>query len=200
MTIIAEQRLPRYQQSPFWIMRAVAGNGLGALSFSEKTTPPVRTRSSHALAELAAAAFDAHQFIEDAELKRLYAAGSTPGGVRPKVLVTAHGGEWIAKFPSVARDKGFDVVGLEAASLALAQSAGIDVPEAHLVDIGKRRALLIRRFDITPARLSKKSSAPSIDSVARRKSSVCPRTAWSFLRLTLKNVSEKCACACENSR
>ncbi|MDP2821238.1 MAG: type II toxin-antitoxin system HipA family toxin [Sulfuritalea sp.] len=151
--IIAEQRLPRHQQSPYWIMRAVAGNSLGALSFSGKTTPPARTRSSHALADLAtaAAAFDAHQPIEDAELKRLYAAGATPGGARPKALVAAHGGEWIAKFPSVVRDNGFDVVGLEATSLELARCAGLDVPESHLVDLGKRRALLIRRFDITPA-------------------------------------------------
>lgn len=151
--IIAEQRLPRHRQSPYWIMRAVSGNGLGALSFSGKTTPPPRPRSSHALAELAAAAaaFDAHQPIEDAELKRLYAAGATPGGARPKALVAAHGGEWIAKFPSVARDNGFDVVGLEATSLELARCAGLDVPESHLVDLGQRRALLIRRFDITPA-------------------------------------------------
>ncbi|MDP2821816.1 MAG: HipA domain-containing protein, partial [Sulfuritalea sp.] len=66
-------------------------------------------------------------------------------------LVAAHGGEWIAKFPSVVRDNGFDVVGLEATSLELARCAGLDVPESHLVDLGKRRALLIRRFDITPA-------------------------------------------------
>lgn len=80
--IVAAHRLPRHQQSPYWIMRAVAGNGLGALSFSEKAAPPVRTRSSRALADLAAAAaaFDAHQPIEDDELKRLYAAGATPGG------------------------------------------------------------------------------------------------------------------------
>lgn len=151
--IIAAHRLPRHQQNPYWIMRAVAGNGLGALSFSEKAAPPVRARSSHALADLAvaAAAFDAHQPIEDAELKRLYAAGATLGGARPKALVAAHGGEWIAKFPSVVRDNGFDVVGLEAASLELARCAGLDVPESHLVDLGKRRALLIRRFDITSA-------------------------------------------------
>lgn len=151
--IIAAHRLPRHQQSPYWIMRAVGGNGLGALSFSEKATSPTRTRSSHALADLAAAAvaFDAHQPIEDAELKRLYAAGATPGGARPKALVAADGGEWIAKFPSVVRDNAFDVVGLEATSLELARCAGLDVPESHLVDLGKRRALLVRRFDITPA-------------------------------------------------
>lgn len=150
--IIAQQRLPRHQQSPYWIMRAVGGGALGALSFSERGTPPARTRSSRALAELAEAAiaFDAHQPIEDAELTRLYAAGATPGGARPKALVTSDGQEWIAKFPSLVRDNGIDVVGLEATCMALARCAGLDAPETHLVELGKRRALLVRRFDITP--------------------------------------------------
>jgi serine/threonine-protein kinase HipA len=54
--IIAQQRLPRHQQSPYGIMRAVAGGALGALSFSERGTPPVRPRPSRALTELAEAA------------------------------------------------------------------------------------------------------------------------------------------------
>lgn len=151
--IIAQHRLPRHQQTPYWIMRAVGGNALGALSFSERDKPPARPRRSRALVELAAAAvaFDAHQQIEDAELERLYAAGSTPGGARPKALVNSDGHEWIAKFPSLVRDNGFDVVGLEATCMVLAHCAGLDVPETHLVELGKHRALMVRRFDSTPA-------------------------------------------------
>lgn len=151
--IVAEHRLPRHQQSPFWIMRVVGGNGLGALSFSTAERPPARTRPARALAELAATAiaFDAHQPVADAELRRLCAAGATPGGARPKVLVAIDGHEWIAKFPSLLRDKGFDVVGLEASCLVLARQAGLDVPDSRLVTLGQRRALLVRRFDLTPA-------------------------------------------------
>jgi len=151
--IISRHRLPRHQQSPYWIMRAVAGNGLGALSFSERGAPPARPRTSHALAQLAEAAiaFDAHQPLEDAELARLYAAGATPGGARPKALVTSDGQEWIAKFPSLVRDNGFDVIGLEATCMELARCAGLDVPESRLEPLGRRRAFLVRRFDITPA-------------------------------------------------
>ena len=150
--IVAEQRLPRNQQGPFWIMRAVGGNGLGALSFSEGNKPPARSKPSRELAELAAAAiaFDAGEPIEDAELNRLYAAGATPGGARPKAIVASDGHEWIAKFPSPTRDLGFDVVGLEACCLALAGCAGLTVPDSRLVELGARRALLVRRFDITP--------------------------------------------------
>lgn len=150
--IVAQHRLPRHQQGPYWIMRAVGGNALGALSFSEQGTPPARPRPSRALAELAeaAVAFDAHQPIEDVELNRLYAAGATPGGARPKALVTSHGQEWIAKFPSLVRDNGFDVVGLEATCMELARAAGLDVPDSRLEQLGQRRALLVRRFDITP--------------------------------------------------
>ncbi|MDP2794040.1 MAG: HipA N-terminal domain-containing protein [Sulfurisoma sp.] len=80
--IVVGHRLPRHQQGPYWFMRAVGGNGLGALSFSEGEVPPVRLRSSHDLADLAAAAiaFDAGQVLENAELNRLYAAGATPDG------------------------------------------------------------------------------------------------------------------------
>lgn len=151
--IVAELRLPRHQQGPFWMMRAVAGNGLGALSFSEANKPPTRSRLSRALAEIAAAAFafDAGELLADADLKRLYAAGATPGGARPKALVASDGHEWIAKFPSLYLDRGFDVVGLEATCMTLAKYAGLEVPDTRLVDLGTRRALLVQRFDLTPA-------------------------------------------------
>jgi serine/threonine-protein kinase HipA len=62
-------------------------------------------------------------------------------------------GEWIAKFPSVQRDGRFDVVGLEAVGLDLAQRAGIDVPAHDLRRLGDtaQRALLVERFDVVGA-------------------------------------------------
>src|SRR5262249_38586077 len=60
-------------------------------------------------------------------------------------------GEWIAKFPSVMRDGPHDVVGLEATCLELARHCGLVVPEARLQAVGRRRVLLVRRFDVTPS-------------------------------------------------
>jgi len=57
-------------------------------------------------------------------------------------------GQWIAKFPSRRDD--VDMVGLEATSLELARLAGLEVPEFRLVELtGARRALLVKRFDLT---------------------------------------------------
>lgn len=151
--IVAEHRLPRSRQRPFEFLRIVAGNGLGALSFAAGDSPPPRTPSAVDLDDLAAAAedFDAGRPLDDPRLARLYAAGSTPGGARPKARVHHDGGEWLAKFPSVARDQGHDVVGLEALGLRLAALAGLEVPESRLIELAGRRLLLVRRFDIDPA-------------------------------------------------
>jgi serine/threonine-protein kinase HipA len=152
--IIAEQKLPMARQTPYEIMLAVAGNGLGALSFSERKQPPPRPDDQFDLAELmqAAADFEAGRPVEDARLHRLCAAGGSPGGARPKARITWQGQSWIAKFPSQARDNGHDVVGLEATCLTLAAQAGLVVPAIHLADLGSRRVLLVRRFDIAPNR------------------------------------------------
>lgn len=149
--IIAEQKLPMARQTPYEIMRAVAGSGLGALSFSANKQAPSRPDDQFDLAELiqAAADFDAGRPVADAHLHRLCAAGGSPGGARPKARIAWQGQAWIAKFPSQARDNGHDVVGLEAACLTLAVQAGLCVPPTHLAEAGTRRVLLVRRFDIS---------------------------------------------------
>jgi len=80
-------------------------------------------------------------------LMRLFKAGSSPGGARPKVLVE-DAKSWLAKFPSI-RDT-FDMVRIEATTLATARLAGIEVPEFQVVELGGRAALLVERFDVTP--------------------------------------------------
>lgn len=150
--IFTEHKLPLSRQTPYEIMRAMAGDGLGALSFSSGKQAPQRSTDIFDLAELlqAASDFEAGRPMDDARLQRLCAAGSSPGGARPKACIAWQEQQWIAKFPSQTRDNGHDVAGLEAACLMLAARAGIAVPEIHLADIGSRRALLVRRFDITP--------------------------------------------------
>ena len=152
--LIFDGKLPRGAQGEPYLLRELGGDALGALAYSERGEP-VRVRQSASavhLAELVEAAerFEAGKLDDRANLRRLLEAGSTPGGARPKALVNTDDGEWIAKFPSRNRDGRFDVVGLEAAVMALAGKAGLDTPETRLVRVGSRRVLLVRRFDVTP--------------------------------------------------
>ena len=152
--LIAAAKLPRGQHSEPFLLRALGGDGLGALRFAESGTPAPR-RQPGSVIELellidAAARFEAGEATEDAALRRLFEAGSSPGGARPKALVDEGEQHWIAKFPSRYRDGRFDVVGLEAAAMRLAAAAQLQVPETKLIALGSRKALLVRRFDVTP--------------------------------------------------
>ena len=156
--LVLRHGLPRGQQSEPHLMRAQAGQGLGALGFYPPGQRPHAAEASAPILELQTL-LDAAQRLEreagnpgdigiDDACRSLLAAGSSPGGARPKVLV--HDGEnhWIAKFPSRRDD--VDMVGLEAASLELARLAGLEVPDFRLVELaGSRRALLVKRFDLT---------------------------------------------------
>lgn len=153
--LVFDRRLPRAEQSEAHLLRELGGDGLGALAFAERGEPAPRN-SPAALIHLeelleAAERFEAGKHEDRARLRRLLEAGSTPGGARPKALVDSDDGAWIAKFPSRNRDGRFDVVSLEAAAMALAERAGLTVPGTRLVAFGRRRALLVRRFDLTPA-------------------------------------------------
>lgn len=153
--LILRHGLPRGRQSEPYLMQAQAGQGLGALGFHAPGQPPEAEAHAAALLELDAL-LDAAQRLEregsaaiDDSTRSLLAAGSSPGGARPKVLVRdVEGTQWIAKLPSRRDD--VDMVGLEAASLELARQAGLEVPDYRLVELaGARRALLVKRFDPT---------------------------------------------------
>jgi serine/threonine-protein kinase HipA len=156
--LILRHSLPRGRQSEPHLMQALAGQGLGALSFHAPGQPPGDQGEAAALLELDAL-LDAAQRLEqqvgnpgnaaiDDTLRGLLAAGSSPGGARPKALVYDEHGQWIAKFPSRRDD--VDMVGLEAASLELARLAGLEVAESRLVELdSRRRVLLVKRFDLT---------------------------------------------------
>jgi serine/threonine-protein kinase HipA len=149
IAIKAEGKKP----SPPELLRRVGANGLGALSFSESPDPPVAsvTGDKGDLDELldSAEAFEAGRLPAGNRFRQLLEAGGTAGGARPKALLHDKGVEWIAKFPSIARDEHHDVVGLEATCMELARRAGLNVPETRLQPIGRRRILLVRRFDVS---------------------------------------------------
>ena len=136
--------------SPEMLLR-MRGGGTGALLFTATDTAPHPDESvpSTELSKLLAAAaqFEAGTLPPGDEFRRLLEGSSRAGGARPKALVHDEFGEWLAKFPSRARDEGYDVVGLEATCLVLARRAGLDVPESRLQTIGARRVLMVKRFD-----------------------------------------------------
>ncbi len=129
------------------------GGGTGALLFTATDTAPHPDQSvpSTELSKLLAAAaqFEAGTLPPGDEFRRLLEGSSRAGGARPKALVHDESGEWLAKFPSRARDDAYDVVGLEATCLTLARRAGLEVPESRLQTIGARRVLMVKRFDVS---------------------------------------------------
>ncbi len=150
--LILKHGLARGRQAEPHLLRVLGGAGLGALSFASPGQVPAQHESSAqsvALDALAAAAARLEAGGEiDAASRILLAAGSSPGGARPKALVCDDSGHWLAKFSSRRDDA--DMVGLEAASLELARQAGLIVPDFYLAVLsGTRRALLVRRFDRT---------------------------------------------------
>ena len=124
------------------------GGGTGALIFTATSTvaAPAHSASlqSTALTALLAAAerFEAGTLPPNDDFRRLLEGSSRAGGARPKALVHDANGEWLVKFPSRARDDGFDVVGLEATCLALARAAGLVVPDSRPQAVGRRRVLM----------------------------------------------------------
>jgi serine/threonine-protein kinase HipA len=151
--IFMHQKIPMREQTVFRLLRELGSDTMGALSFSDARKPPARKWVTHDIADLMAAAerIDAGETIEDSALHRLFEAGATPGGARPKAIVLIDEARWIVKFPSMHRDRGFDVPGLEVVCLDLARQAGIDVPEFRLLDINGRHCTAVRRFDLTAA-------------------------------------------------
>ncbi|MDH0867306.1 type II toxin-antitoxin system HipA family toxin [Mitsuaria sp. GD03876] len=120
----------------------------GFLDDDGLAAPPVTT-----LRELEAVAYElTNRRIDDlAALRRwlavLVAPGASLGGARPKANFTeADGALWIGKFP--ARDDDRDVGAWEHVAHALAQQAGIAVPQARLLRLNNEfHTFCVQRFD-----------------------------------------------------
>ena len=81
------------------------------------------------------------------DLNRLFRAGSSLGGARPKAHVMDSDGRIaIAKFPSASSDT-WNVMAWEKVALDLARRAGITVPDSQLIRTGDRTVLIVDRFD-----------------------------------------------------
>jgi serine/threonine-protein kinase HipA len=131
----------------------------GALRFAESEGGPfVReegVKRIPPLVELPKLLSAAEHVMDDkdteADLRLLFAPGSSLGGARPKASVREKDGQLaIAKFPR--KDDEINTVLWESVALALAQKAGIPVPSARVEKIGKKPVLQLRRFDRDGAR------------------------------------------------
>ena len=80
-------------------------------------------------------------------LSRILIVGSGLGGMRPKASVRDDENIlWMAKFPGNA-DGALDVPSIEYATLKLAQLAGLNVAQTQLEQVGKKKVLMVKRFD-----------------------------------------------------
>ncbi|MCB2214997.1 type II toxin-antitoxin system HipA family toxin [Desulfofustis glycolicus] len=148
--LVRRHRLAGHARRPPQLLPLLAGDGMGALSYSSSDRVPSQQTpvGGRKLAELQRQAmlFESGIATPDEDLTLLFQAGSLPGGARPKALIQKNGTAWLAKFAS-SRDH-FDVVALEAAAMQLARLSGIDTPQTKLTSCGEHKALLVERFDL----------------------------------------------------
>lgn len=83
------------------------------------------------------------------DLERLFRAGGSLGGARPKAHVLDRSGRLaIAKFPSSERDA-WNVMAWEKVAFDLARASGLIVPDSRLLRLAERSVHIIDRFDRT---------------------------------------------------
>jgi serine/threonine-protein kinase HipA len=121
---------------------------VGALSFWREEAD--EAASAPELAELVEAALALEQGlpVEPQSMVRLLRHGSSVGGVRPKALFRDDAGQYLAKFPSARDPVGYSIPRLEAASLSLAEAAGLEACRYRTVRVADQDVLLVHRFDL----------------------------------------------------
>lgn len=131
-------------------LRHAGNNRTGALDFraspsSPENAGPLAQWLDIEYLQEAAERIDAGESVP-AQLEKIFDAGSSMGGARPKAVIETDSRQWLAKF-GVPGDP-FNVPCVEFATLRLAQAAGLNVPATRIETIGVGRSvMLIERFD-----------------------------------------------------
>lgn len=148
---VIENRLRRTGPLPESVyLRHAGSNRTGALDFRDTPTSPATAGALAQVVDLgylqeAAERIDAGEPIP-ARLEKIFDAGTSMGGARPKAVVEVDGRQWLAKF-SLPSDK-WSMPDVERATLLMAAKAGLKVAEVRAADVGqRRRAVLVERFD-----------------------------------------------------
>ena len=149
--------------SPLDELAFLGHHTMGAIVFEPSTGPTGALDDAVALAALAAHAQQVFDDTVQTVLPQLVLAGGPSGGARPKALIglrddgapgVRYGegelpegwGAWLVKFPTSAEDA--DVGRREAAWMAMARAAGVEVPATTVLPLeGVGDAFAVRRFD-----------------------------------------------------
>jgi serine/threonine-protein kinase HipA len=120
---------------------------IGALDFQRSAESYMpREASAASLAELQTATTLVEQGVPlPAELDQALLHGSSIGGARPKTMITANAGKYIAKFSS--QNDLYNVVKAEFVAMRLAAKAGLAAAPVSLDRAAGKDVLLIKRFD-----------------------------------------------------
>ncbi len=150
-----EGRAPHTLQEVDYLLNVGDESRQGALRFSTHETGPFLADGPQKippLIELPALLAASEKIVVDGDddnqdaLRLLLAPGSSLGGARPKASVRGGDGRLlIAKFPH--KEDAYSEVVWEALTLNLARRAGITVPAHRLSVVGRKRVLLLDRFD-----------------------------------------------------
>ncbi len=147
--LVARRELGKLFSPVDWLY--VAGRDrVGCLDFGpEPKSPPDRLPERLDLKSIEAIAAEFGKIEAglpaDPTAARIYNAGISMGGARPKAIIEAEGRLWIAKFSRTTDT--FDQCGAEHATMRLAAMCGLNVAETRLVDVGPRKAVIVKRLD-----------------------------------------------------
>lgn len=159
MRATAEGRRPRAMRPWDYLLGVNDQSRMGALRFidpdsarylddSSLSAPPVtELRTLEEYAGVVERGVDLDGAEDLKWMSQLIVPGSSLGGARPKASFTDPDGTlWMAKFPST--DDTYDVGLWEFIMVGLARNAGIEMPEAQLLQLSSRgHTFAVRRFD-----------------------------------------------------
>lgn len=131
------------------LLLATNDTRVGCLAFSHDTRLEASAAGYAAEEDLQSIA-DAFERLDRGEpqgglASKIWTAGLSLGGARPKATIIHEGQLWIAKFQR--RDDLFDQCAIEHAAMRLAGECGIGVAKTRIVDVGPSKAVLVKRFD-----------------------------------------------------
>ncbi|MFH1215512.1 MAG: HipA domain-containing protein [Pseudomonadota bacterium] len=149
LIIATEAEVPAEAISELDYLLASNATRVGNLDFRlspDDPEPDLKPPHFNQLADvlLAAEKIEKGERAED-HLLQLLRQGTSMGGARPKCTVEWNEALWIAKFP--ARGDTLNIPRIEYATMTLAGSCGIDIPEMQIVTVGTKDIFLSRRFD-----------------------------------------------------